>query len=230
MMPFFSESAFTIVNFVAERLKYVGWIPMVAAFLTLSLSLDKERQFTRIAKISRFVHPGVVVFYISYFILHPKAGYLSLIRSSYFVRPLFLAFMNPIFWLVIGDHAISLNVKAYCSHRQAIEENIKSKVLRHICLRGLDFGEASGPFGTGLLLAVSLVFPVADKGLDEGFGIYSAIAASFVDLVILGLIIYMNYTITQKRIAKEFSAEGGMGENKAEFADEKVPAQAHKQV
>ncbi|ORX68141.1 hypothetical protein DL89DRAFT_268681 [Linderina pennispora] len=49
------------------------------------LSSDKERQFTRLAKISHFVYLGAIALYTSYFILHPKVRYCSLLFLSSFV-------------------------------------------------------------------------------------------------------------------------------------------------
>ncbi|ORX65701.1 hypothetical protein DL89DRAFT_270758 [Linderina pennispora] len=119
-MTLFSESAFTIVDFVAQRLIYV------AVFLTLSLSSDKERQFARLAKISRAVYPGFIALNLSYFIFHLKAGYSSLlILPAYVIGP-FIFFMNPVFWLVYGDDVISLDVKEYRSRRMT---PVKDEVL-----------------------------------------------------------------------------------------------------
>ncbi|ORX74110.1 hypothetical protein DL89DRAFT_264073 [Linderina pennispora] len=227
MMTLFSESAFTIVDFVAQRLIYVSWIPMVVAFITLCLSSDKERQFIRIAKISRFIYLGTITLYLSYFIFYPKGRYNSLIYPPFLVTHFLITFMHSIFWLVYGDNAISLDVKTYHSIRQAIEEKIKSRHLRHICLRGLDFGEVFGTLGFGSLAAVSLVLPIKDEVLVEDFtedgNTYATSVTFFVYLASIGFTVYMRNREVQKRIAKEFSAQGSLIETKTEFANEKMP-------
>ncbi|ORX74111.1 hypothetical protein DL89DRAFT_253997 [Linderina pennispora] len=222
-MTLFSESAFTIVDFVAQRLIYVSWIPMVVAFITLCLSSDKERQFARLAKISRVLYLGVIALHLSYVILHPKAKWYSFMNPIFLVIQFFMIVSDPVFWLVYGDNAITVDVKKYRSCLMAIDELAKNELFPDFCV-------AFGTLGFGILYAVSLAIPIKDEVLTEDFNVYTSIAAFLVTLVAFGYVVHMKKEDAQKYTVKELSAEDGVAETMAEFANEEVPDQANKQV